>query len=160
MNHEERFNGKRGLQGCLVAWACMVVVSLAISLVLNQWLGLISTETERVLLVFVWLFAVSVGGYVAARLGKTTGWTNSLVVGLLAEFFMFARLPKGPTDLSLWDPVLEMIEDPSTHWPRLVGLGLTIPVAILGGIIWQKTGGSQVSDKNATQLLNAPRNTP
>ena len=62
----------------------MVVFPLLISLVLNSWLGLISVDTERVLILFVWLIAVCLGGYVAARLGRTTGWTNSLVVGVIA----------------------------------------------------------------------------
>ncbi len=98
MNQEERFSGKRGLQGCLVTCACMVVFALSISGVLTSWLGLISIETERVLILLIWLFAICLGGYAAARLGKTTGWTNSLVVGLLAEFFVVARLPRGGPD--------------------------------------------------------------
>lgn len=142
MNHEERFNVKRGAQGCLVASAILVVLNLFIAFVITDWLGLISIETEEILLVFVWLFAVCFAGYVAARLGKTTSWTNSLVVGLIAAFVVYTRLPKGGEGQILLDPLLETIKDPATHWLRLVWLGLTIPVAILGGIIWQKTGGS------------------
>ncbi len=158
MSEEKRFSVERGVQGCLVAAAILVVVNLFIAFVITRWLGLISIETERVLLAFVWFFAVSFGGYVAARLGKTTGWTNSAFVGLLAEFVIYSKFAKGGADLTFWEPVVELIKDPGTHWPRLVGLGLTIPVAILGGILWQKTGGLQLSDSDQGQ--SAAANTP
>ena len=145
MSEEKRFSVERGVQGCLAAAVILVVVNLFIAFVITKWLGLISIETERVVLAFVWLFAVSFGGYVAARLGNTTGWTNSLFVGLLAEFVIYSKLPKGGANQTFWEPVLELIKDPGKHWPFLAGLGLTIPVAILGGFLWQKTGGSQLS---------------
>ena len=152
MSEEKRFDVKRGFQGCFVTWACMVVLALSMSLVLNNWLGLISNETERVLILLVWLFAICLGGYVAARLGKTTGWTNSLVVGLLAEIFLVARLPTGTRpDRTFLDPLLELMENPGAHWPRLVALALTIPAAILGGVIWEKTGGVQSSGKQESK---------
>jgi hypothetical protein len=151
MNQEQPFSGKRGLQGCLVAWVCMLVFSLLILPALNDGLRLISNETERVLILIIWLFALCLGGYVAARLGKTTGWTNSLVVGLVAEFFVIARLTKGGPDKDLFDPFLEMMNDPGANWRPLVQLALTFPAAILGGFIWQKTAvqssGTQESEK-------------
>jgi hypothetical protein len=82
MSDEKPYSGKRGLQGCLATCVCMAVFPLLISAVLTSWLGLISIETERVLILLIWLLALCLGGYVAARMGKTTGWTNSLVVGL------------------------------------------------------------------------------
>ena len=158
MSEEKRFDVKRGFQGCLVTFACMFVLPLSISLVLNNWLGLISSETERVLILLVWLFAICLGGYVAARLGKTTGWTNSLVVGLLAEIFVAGRLPRGTrADRTLLDPLLEMMEDPGAHWPSLIQLALTIPAAILGGIIWDKTGGAQSPGKAQAEVANKSR---
>ncbi|HBI44530.1 MAG TPA: hypothetical protein DDY78_17015 [Planctomycetales bacterium] len=125
----------------------MAVISLSISLVFNRWLGVISNETERVIILVVWLFAVCLGGYVAARLGKTTGWANSLLVGLLAEFLVYSQIPKGGLDQTLLDPFLAIMNDPGAHWRVLVELALTIPVAILGGIIWEKTGGVQSAAK-------------
>ena len=158
MSEEKRFDVKRGFQGCLVTWACMFVLPLSISLVLNNWLGLISQETERVLILLVWLFAISLGGYVAARLGKTTAWTNSLVVGLLAEIFLVARLPTGTRpDRTFLEPLLELLENPGAHWPRLVALALTIPAAILGGIIWDKTSGAQSAGKAQAEVANKSR---
>jgi len=147
MSQEDRFSGKRGLQGCLVTLVCMIVLPVSISAVFTSWLGLISIETERVLILLVWLAAICLGGYVAARLGKTTGWTNSLVVGLLAELFVVSRLPKGGLDKDLFDPFLELVNDPVTNWRPLIQLGLTIPAAILGGFLWEKTGGTQSSSK-------------
>ena len=90
MNTEKRFSVGHGLAGCLVSWLCMAVLILLISLVLFEWLELISYKTERISGVFIWLFAICLGGYFAARLGKTTGWTNSLVVGVFAELFVVA----------------------------------------------------------------------
>ena len=124
---------------------------------LNNWLGLISNETTGVLTLFLWLFAICFGGYVAARLGKTTGWTNSLVVGVLAEFFVFSRLPKGEPDQPFrtsLDPFLDIVKDPGTHWRLLLLLGLTIPVAILGGVIWAKTGGVQSGETAKSEKLS------
>src|ERR1017187_5670808 len=117
----------------------MSVVMLSISLVLGRWLGLIPNETERVIDLVVWPSAVCFGGYVAARIGKTTGWTNSLVVGLIAEFILYSQLPKERVDQTLLDPLLDIIKGPGAHWRVLVQLALTIPVAILGGVIWEKT---------------------
>ena len=111
---------------------CMMVLMLSISLVFNEWLKLISNDTERIIGLFVWLFAICVGGYFAARQGRTTGWSNSLAVGVLAELFVAARLSDGTS-------FLEMMDDPGPNWRRLVALGLTIPAAIVGGIVWEKT---------------------
>ena len=130
MSEEKRFSINHGIQGCLVSFLCMFVLVLPISLVLNTWLELISNETERIIKLPVWLFAISVGGYYAARRGKTTGWTNSLVVGLLAEWYLAARLLKGTS-------LLEMMDDAGPNWRRLVALALTIPAAIVGGILWE-----------------------
>jgi putative membrane protein (TIGR04086 family) len=154
MIQEERFSGKRGLQGCLVGLVFMVVVPLSISLVLNRWLGPISHETERVVFLVSLLVAVCLGGYVAARLGKNTGWTNSLMVGLIAELVVFSRVLMGRPDQSLFDPLFDIMNDPGAHWRVLVELALTIPVAILGGVIWQKTGGVQSAAKRQSEVVN------
>ena len=134
-----------------------MVFAISISAVFTTWLGLISIETERVLILLVWLFAICLGGYVAARLGKTTGWTNSLVVGLLAELFVVSRLPKGGlVDKGFFDPFLEIMNDPGANWRPLVQLALTIPAAILGGLIWENTGGAQPSGKGQSDPTNKP----
>jgi hypothetical protein len=155
MSQEERFSGKRGLQGCLVGGVFIVVVPLSISLVLNRWLSLLAHETEPGVFLVSWLVAVCLGGYVAARLGKNTGWTNSLMVGLIAELVVFSRVLKGrPDQNSLLDPLFEMVNDPGAHWLVLVELALTIPVAILGGIIWQKTGDVQSAARGQSEVVN------
>jgi putative membrane protein (TIGR04086 family) len=154
MSDEKLYSEKRGLQGCLVGWVIMAVVPVSISLVFNRWLGLISNETERVMIVVVWLFAVCLGGYVAARLGKNTGWTNFLMVGLIAELVVFSRVAKGRPDRSFFDPLFDIMNDPGAHWLVLVELALTIPVAMLGGFIWQKTGGVQSAAKGQSEVIN------
>lgn len=151
MDQEKHFSAKRGIQGCSVTLACMVVFSLLTSGVLIKWLGVISIETERVLILLIWLLAICLGGYVSARLGKTTGWTNSLVVGLLAEFFM---IPSGVGEKDFFEPFLEMMNDPVTHWRQLVIVVLTIPAAVLGGVIWQKTGGVQSDAKGQSEVVD------
>ncbi|MFM7115110.1 MAG: hypothetical protein ACKO0N_00600 [Planctomycetota bacterium] len=153
MSEEKPFQFNRGFQGCSVALLYIVVFKLSISLVCIDWLGLISGETQRVLNLFIYLSAICLGGYVAARLGKTTGWTNSLVVGLLAELFLASRLPnEGPDELFV--DLKKVMNDPGAHWRPLVGLALTIPAAILGGVIWQKTGGFPSNAKGQSEVVN------
>jgi len=154
MSEEKPFQVNRGFQGCSVALLYIAVFQLSISLVCIDWLGLISGETQRVLDLFIWLSGICLGGYVAARLGKTTGWTNSLVVGLLAEFFVVRRLPNvGPDELFVVQ-LKKMMNDPDTHWRPLIQLALTIPAAILGGVIWQKTGGFPSNAKGQSEVVN------
>jgi hypothetical protein len=66
---------------------------------------------------------------------------------------MFSRVLKGRPD-QLFDPLFDIMNDPGAHWLFLVELALTIPVAILGGIIWQKTGGVQSAAKGQSEVVN------
>jgi putative membrane protein (TIGR04086 family) len=159
MSQEKRFSGEPVLLGCLVSCVCMVVLLLPISLVLTNWLGVISSETEQVVQLFIWLIAVGLGGYYAARHGKPTGWINSLAVGVLAELYVFAPLLDGkPGRGGLVGSLLDIINDPGAHWRRLLLLGLTIPVAILGGVIWEKTRGVQsATQEQAEEVRKAVR---
>ena len=64
------------------------------------------------------------------------------------------RLPnEGPDEVPL-DPLLKMMNDPAAHWQSLVPLALTIPAAILGGVIWQKTGGFPSNAKGQSEVVN------
>jgi hypothetical protein len=141
MREEKRFSVNQGAKGCLTAMVFLFVVQITISLVFNTWLGLMSTETEKGVMAVLWLCGVCLGGYFAARFGKTTGWTNSLVVGLIAEFVVYNQVPKGSPEQSVVDPLLDLMKDPSGHWRILVALALTMPAAILGGVLWENTGG-------------------
>ena len=132
MSKGKPFSIGHGFQGCLVSLLCMFVLVLSISMVLYTWLELISLETVQISKLLVWFFAISVGGYYAARRGKTTGWTNSLVVGLLAELYLAARLLKGTS-------LVEMMDDAGPNMSRLVALALTIPAAVVGGILWENS---------------------
>ena len=139
MVQSERFSVKHGIEGCLVTVILNSMLMLSISLVLNVWLNLISSDTERTIGVFIWLFGIGVGGYVAARQGRSTGWSNSLVVGVPALLYVAARLPNGGPLQTYWAPFLEIMNDPGAHWRVLAAMVLSLPVAVLGGIAWQKT---------------------
>jgi len=155
MSPEKHFSGGPVLVGCLLSGACIVVLMLSISLVFTNWLALISNETEQVVQLFIWCFAVCLGGYYAARRGKPTGWINSLAVGVLAELYVLAPLLEGkPGRGGLAGSLLDIINDPGAHWRRLLLLGLTIPVAILGGVIWEKTRGLQSATKEQSEQVS------
>ena len=81
-------------------------------------------------------------GYVAARRGRTTGWTNSLVVGVFAEIFVAGELNHDEISQML----AEITKDPAAHWVALVQLICTIPAALIGGIVWQGTNRSREDD--------------
>lgn len=137
MSKEKRFSVGRGIEGCLVSVLCTAVPVLLIGLLVpllhrSELLKEMFNKTVPVAGLVWWLFVICLGGYVAARRGKTTGWTNSLVVGLLAEWYMAARLFKGTT-------LLEMMDDAGLNWRRLMALALTIPVAVVGGILWENS---------------------
>ncbi len=154
MTQEERFSGTRGFQGCLVGFVFMVVVPLSISLVFNRWLGLISPETEAIVGRVSMLVAICLSGYVAARLGKNTGWTNSLIVGFFAELVLLIGILREGGRFIWLDPLFDIMNNPVKHWPVLVELTLTIPAAILGGIIWQITGGVPSAVKLRSEGVN------
>jgi hypothetical protein len=157
MNDEKRYSTRHGVQGCLVAMMFISLVSFSISLVFTTWLGLMSIQTERRVMVVVWLLGASLGGYAAARFGKTTGWTNSLIVGLIAEFLIYAQVPKGSPDQTMLDPLLDLVKSPNGHWRVLAALALTIPAAIFGGVIWEYSGGAPSSAKEESEKLTNER---
>ena len=136
MSKEKRFSIGRGLEGCLASGLCIVGLTLLFLFLCvlihnrNDLVEEMFNKAMPVVSLVWWFFAICLGGYVAARRGKTTGWTNSLVVGLLAEWYMAARLLKGTS-------VLEMMDDAGPNWRRLTALALTIPAAIVGGILWE-----------------------
>ena len=129
MDNNKRYDFKDGAAGCLVGVVISTMVTIVFSFVFTHWLGWITVETERVVALFIWLASIGFGGYWAARRSQSTGWPNSLVVGLLAEWFVAARILKGTTLVALMD-------EPGPNWRRLVALALTVPVALLGGLIW------------------------
>ena len=147
MSKEKRFSIGHGFQGCLVSLLCMVVLVLSISMVLYTWLELISLETVKIIKLLVWFFAISVGGYYAARRGKTTGWTNSLVVGLLAELYLAENYLRGTS-------LFEMMDDAGPNMSRLVTLALTIPAAIVGGILWEIRYKRQAPDADESEAVS------
>jgi hypothetical protein len=140
MSKEKRFDIGRGLQGCLVSGMCWLAMLWFVACCLlpllerSELFAEIFNKAAPVLLVVGWLFAICLGGYYAARQGKTTGWTNSLVVGLLAECYLVV-----PRLVETSFP--KMLVKPIPDSEQLKFLALTIPAALVGGIVSEKTCG-------------------
>lgn len=132
MGKETRYSGKRAAQGCSLSIAIIVVSTLLLSLVLNKWLGLTYSGTQKTIELIVWLLAVLAGGYFAANLGKTVGWSNSLLVGCFAFAFILIR---GWNRIELTGG----LGYPFESWRLIAACLLTIPAAILGGVLWVRT---------------------
>jgi hypothetical protein len=150
----KRFDVADGGRGCLVTHAFgFFGIAILLSAELLGLLKLTQVIVQERLGPVMWSAALCFGGYVAARLGRTTGWTNSLVVGLFAVIFLLARLldqliePDWPLEkpLAYWgrlpgrlfDHLIEMLQEPLVHWVQLAALVLAIPAAVLGGFLWQ-----------------------
>ena len=158
----KRFDVAYGARGCLVTGLCIIALGVAI-LLPAELLGLLELipVSSQLLGQLMWFAALCFGGYYAAQLGRTTGWTNSLIVGMFAESFLLANLldklikPDWPEftpflaifekPLAYWgrlpgrlsDELIEMLKEPLVHWVQLAGLFFAIPVAVLGGVLWQ-----------------------
>jgi hypothetical protein len=98
-------------------------------------LALVAPEGQWRLVYFNWLIGIAVGGYVAARRGKTTGWSNSLLVGVFAQLVIVAQVID---ERDLLAGLRELLIDPSESWPKLMAILLTIPAALAGGLAWSR----------------------
>jgi len=123
------------VSGLLLALLTLLLFHVLLPL-LSRDVKEIFNNNPLVFWLFIWLFVICLGGYVAARRGKTTGWTNSLVVGLLAELYVASQLLQGTS-------LLEMMEEAGPNWARLTALALTIPAAVVGGILWEESSKRQ-----------------
>ena len=72
-------------------------------------------------------FSTALGGYVAAKLSKPNGAINALTVGLLSLTLGIA--------LALLAPNL------SPNWKVILGIIVTVPAAIIGGIVAFRSDG-------------------
>ena len=131
----KRFDVAYGARGCLASGVCMLLTLWAIIipvdlLGLNEWLSPFSINHSvnyTILFLLTCLLVLCFGGYHAARLGRTTGWTNSLVVGMFAESFLLARLLDELTKPDLGYAIVAsqqmqvMFEKPWGYWGRLPG---------------------------------------
>lgn len=129
MRNDKRYNVKVGAAGCFVGVVISTVVTIVFALVFTTWLGWVTVETERVVALVVWLASIGFGGYWAARWSKSTAWPNSLTAGLLAEWYVAARILNETT-------LVALLDEPGPNWRRLMALALTVPVALIGGLIW------------------------
>lgn len=131
---EKPFSLNRGCEGCLAAWLVMFALMLVVSFVLARALQWIDPAQERTIVYFNWLIGLVVGGYVAARRGRTTGWSNSLVVGVFAQLVLVGQLTDG-AGMGEWEKFQDLLDSPKTEWPKLMAIVLTIPAALLGGYV-------------------------
>ncbi len=88
---EKPFSLNRGCEGCLAAFIALLALAFAVSYLLAKFLKLIDPSQEANAVYFVWLVALAIGGYVAARRGKTTGGSNALVVGVFAQLLIVGQ---------------------------------------------------------------------
>jgi hypothetical protein len=165
----KRFDVAYGARGCLASGVCILlgvaVLMASFSLGLTNWLDLIPVKAKNGLGMLMWFLCLCLGGYVAARLGRTTGWTNSLIVGIFYVIFLLTMLldnlikpdwPEftpnpllpifekplaywGRLPVRLFDHLIEMLQEPLTNWGQLAGLFFAIPAAVLGGFLWQRS---------------------
>ncbi len=132
---EERpYSLNRGCEGCLAAWLMLVAFMVLVSFVHANF-GWLDPEYQSLLFYFEWLLATAVGGYVAARRGKKTGWTNSLLVGIFAQFVIVGQVVDKQDMLAA---LSDLLVDPSESWPKLMAILLTIPAAVAGGLAWSR----------------------
>ena len=85
---------------------------------------------------YSWLIAVSVGGYFACRQAKTSPWVNWAIFAVLLELLVVGEIPTANKSLSELYPNA----DPATvQWHYRTMLMLTIPAALLGGVLWARS---------------------
>ena len=140
MSEEKRYSVNHAANGCLASFVFSLAASLILLGAIFIWPQLDSSELGRTMQLVIWLASLVFGGYVAARKGKTTGWTNALVVGCFALLYLLFRWPKLP-DRGPLGSLLNLLSEP--HWSQLAAVGLTIPAALLGGYLWVLRTNSQ-----------------
>ena len=159
----KRFDVAYGAGGCLASGVCILLGTAVLMSLFG--LDLIPVKAQNGLGLLMGFLCLSLGGYIAARLGRTTGWTNSLIVGIFFVIFLLAMLLDkiiepdfgltyifsekliaiyekpwaywGRLPGRLFDQLIEMLQEPLTNWEQLAGLVFAIPAAVLGGFLWQ-----------------------
>ncbi len=118
-------------------WGCGVTI-LAFLPLMTLELVLSAAGVNLNLKTYSWLISVAIGGFFACRQGKPTAWTNCLVFAVLTEIFVVSVIPEANEGLAQMHPNADV----QWHYPTM--LVLTIPAALLGGILWTRRN----KDKN------------
>lgn len=138
---ERPFSVNRGCEGCLASLLFLFVCGLILvsgilqALQIDHVLDLLTLGQRRGVLSGIWAIAMGVGGYVAARRGRTTGWSNALVVGIFGLLFALGQLE---TNVGLGETLERAWREPGAHWPQLSAVVVTLPSALLGGLLWSR----------------------
>ena len=115
----------------------ILVGSISISLVFTEWLGWLTADEEKLVLVGPWLMGICLGGYVAACRAEKLGLRvlqTSLWVGIAALVPVITRLP-GPPDGDFMDGLQEVFLHPLAKSRHFLLVLLTVPAALAGGLI-------------------------
>jgi hypothetical protein len=133
------------IHGCLASWLCMVAGTFLIFFVLTKLAPDPSADVQNAIQLVLWLFGIAIGGFVAARRSRNDSYKAPLYVGLLATFFVAARLPHQDHGAAT-DALVAVLKNPPANWRHIVGLTLTVPAALLGGLIAHLHGSRAQED--------------
>jgi len=113
-------------------WGCAVTILVFLVLLAFE-IALLALDLKLNLKTYSWLIAVCVGGYFGCRQAKASPWLNWTIFAVILESLVVSQIPDANKTLSELYPNA----DPGTiqwHYPTM--LGLTIPAALIGAIIW------------------------
>ena len=134
------------LHGCLASWLCIVASTFLIYFVLSKLVPDPSTDAQNAIQRALWLFGILIGGFVAARRSTNGSYKAPLYLGLLATFFIVVRLPHQDHD-DATDALFVVLKNPAANWRHFVGLTLTVPTALLGGLVAHLLSSRAQQDK-------------
>lgn len=113
-------------------WGCAVTILVFMVLMAVE-IALLALDLKLNLKTYSWLFAVCVGGYFGCRQAKVAAWLNWTIFAVLLELLVVTQIREANKTLGELYPNA----DPATiqwHYPTM--LGLTIPAALIGAVIW------------------------
>jgi hypothetical protein len=133
------------VHGCFVSFVVMTLSMLLASLIFAEWLGWWTAEGEKALSLGVWLIAICLGGYVAARRSQQSGFHSfrtALWVGALATLLVLVKLPEPRQGADFIDQLTNVVLHPVAQWRHSLRLLLTIPAALFGWLIASRLQGA------------------
>ena len=119
----------------LILCGLVLVSGFLKNLQIHHWLDALSLGQRRGMLSGMWVIAMIVGGYVAARRGRTTGWSNALVVGIFGLLFALGQLGE---NVRLAEVLERAWREPGAHWSQPASIVVTVPAAVQGGLMWSR----------------------
>ncbi|WP_442511833.1 hypothetical protein SH528x_003579 [Novipirellula sp. SH528] len=129
---------RNGSFGCAISTLFVAFITLCLAMSVAYWERLLPVFVTNAMPHLVWIAALVLGGYAASWKAAFAGahtrkWSSALTVGMLTEvlillihFHQRTMNSRGMFDLS-------------TTWHAIAYALVTIPAALLGGLIWEKT---------------------